>query len=482
MTSFSVYSDLVIESARLNAVRQVMKTYEARFKSVAEDISADSGIPEPVIIDTILRRLMMDLGEGHPGIIGKAGLRHFFYAIASLAWLAIQCLVSVIYPKTRKIIKVDLLLDYWGADNFIFYRAVLERLNPHKGAIFSRKNGKVPGYPDEMNIIYRPVTGRFGRKAALQALFMLRKIFRHISLQDVSFAFLYVILVRKIARYKTDVDGLSASVFYSSGDNYFGGIRYWIYRNNGIGSIVLIQNALRGGMYSETYLYADHYFGFGRAIPGQIGLRAVRFYPIGSMKTWLTKMGPERNEKKFDIVFIEQIVEVNYPETYNIWAYNAVLKNMVRFSREFPELKICFATRAGRENRQGVASANESLILGSPMMLSTEIGTTSYQAMMQSCLVVTYNSTMGFEAASVGIPFIYCNYDRLAFLPPEDDLSVLCDQSYDKFKERVWRLLNSGPELTQYIRRMSDEYLASDRDVPGEIASVINGLIIDGRT
>lgn len=477
MPTFKIFSEPKIESSRLAQVEELIRTRRHAFETLADDISRYFQLGTGEIIDTIKRRLLMDLGEGTSSLLGESGLRRLLRGPAAFLWLAAQCLLSLLRPVRHPRQTVDVLLEYWGADNFVFYRDIIGHLKTRNIAVFSRKP-LAEGYPSHIPVSYRPIDGLFSADAACAVLRALPAAWRHYTASGFNMMFAYLVILRKVARYRTDMEGMEAKVLLSSGDNYYGGVRYSVYKECGLGSLMLMQNALRGGLYAESFIYCDTYFGFGWQTVGQIGLRCHDFRAVGSLKTAIAMSKPRPQTVGYDIAFIEQIVSEDWPETFNRWAYGMVIDNLIRFSNEHGNIKILFVTRPSRVMKLQVAEEIDNKLLSGNIINSSGLDINSYDAILQSKIVVSYNSTMCFEACSVGIPFLYCNYDRLTFLPPEDKFGILCDASYDAFRDRIILLLAGGTEVESYVRTMSDRYLVGGKDIPSEIAVAVNAALV----
>lgn len=437
-------------------------------------------LPREAVWDTVRRRLLMDLADGRDDLLsatGKRGVRGCAKALIAAVWMTLQAIRALLFHRHVQRQDQDMLLDHWGADNFAWYQRILAHLPACRISIFSRTASArhFPDYP----LIHRPFGKPFHGKVAQRLLRALPAVIMLLSGSGhLNICLLGMVLLKKVGDYASDVAGLRARVFLSSGDNYFSAFRYYLYKAGGIGTVALLQNGVRGSAAADSYLYADLYFVHGMATAQVIpGLHCPEIHAIGAIPSWSSlQMARDDVGDALDVVFIEQMVIQDIPDSCSQWAYAAALDNLVAFAREFSDYKICYAVRPNRQGRKGAAE-NDARISGTPVIRSDQLGITSYQALARGAVVVTYNSTMGFEAAGLGKPFLFCNYDALPLLPDDDGVGVLQDSSYPVFRQRLLRLLQPDQDLADYVEIFRQQHMMLAEDPAKTVADRLTPLV-----
>lgn len=462
---------------RLAQVEQIIAEDDGRLIQVLNIISKNVGLPESAILDTLKRRMLLDLAEGRTSIYGSKSVGSRMRGFAALAWLYIKALLSIIVPRRKRIFAdVDLLLDYWGADNFSFYEPVIKHLElqADRIGVFSRKLCP-KNYPPEFKIIYRPWKSFYSAEAAKNVIRIIPMLLKFQKIHNINLLFVSAVLLQRVASHASDALGFKARVMLSSGDNYFSGIRFWSYRRHSVGCLVLLQNGSRGTQYTDSFIYTDHFFGYGSAVPGLIpGLSCRHFHAVGSLKSRavLDQVGRSDLDLKIDVAFVEQVITVDLPDSCWIWAYRLARANFLTFAAKHPNIRCCFITRPNREGMEGAAE-NDAALAGTNVVMSTALGLTSYQAILSSKLITTYNSTLAMEAGGLGTPFIFCNYDNLPFVPNEGEPFFLTDSSYECFERCAFELLSPSHRSIKTLNSLGERYMVSVPDAPLRVAKVI---------
>lgn len=465
-----VYLDLVMTFNRLNRVEAFLGDRHDVVKVMCDNLRSIFGVSETTVLNTIRRRLLIEQGEGECMVLDSHWLYTGIMTVCAASYLLFRSLYSLIFPRKVNAVHVDLLLENWGADNFPHYAEILERLSLKRVAVLSRVKEPL-NFPPHIQVAYRPTGQKLTRHQAKLLIKALVRLFFFIRSRQVHIAWLYIVMAKKISEYSSEISDMSAGILLSSGDNYYGPVRYEIYKKY-IRTIALMQNGIRGSFGSDSFICADYYFSFGHDIWKNIyGLSCDNIVPIGSVKSFSVPRRRLADNLHLDIVFIEQIVKEDVLDSCWRWAYREVMANLVRFAVEHSDLKVCIAMRPWRNSV--VAEENDAWLRGTSILTSTALRLNSYEALQQAKLVITYNSSMGFEAAALGIPFLFCNYDHLPFLPEDDGLGVLCERGYDAFRRRVSKLLNDDCQKSAYTEEFCFRYMAR---VDDPIAMVVETL------
>lgn len=443
---------------------------KAALLPICDRIAAAFDLPSQMVADTVRRRLIMDFAEknqlGGPGLLWK---------ISSVFWLLLSMVAGHLCAPKKDDQRRDVLLDYWGGDNFIHYREAYEAIGDANMAVFSRLP-QADGYPAGLPVIYRKPPFMAPPRVALKGLLVLGRYLVSRAFKkkrNISIFYVIVILIRKIGQYYYDVYGLNSDVFLSSGDNYFEGVRYAIYKQSSIKSVQVIQNGVRGAWLSDVFLYSDVYYSMGEDISAAIPEHHPGVViPVGSVR------GAENCRAigddvpiSFDLTFIEQLFDYDIDGTGSMFSYDKLVKDLVRFAREHPQLSICVATRPLRETFTGsLADRRDGFdeLMDLPnVRYSDRLGMTSYGAVAASKMVLAYTSTLAMEAALFDRPYLYCYDDELLFLQPSG-IGHLFNPSYEEMADRILAIMNSGDRYRDYYREESRKHMIPNRN-PGTI-------------
>jgi hypothetical protein len=435
------------------------------------DIATAFGLPQQAVADTARRRLVMDVAEHRLGHLKPA----LWWRVASLLWITAICLRSLLLPRKWERVCVDLLLDQWDMPVYDqFYGPVVEPLSSLSVALLSRE--EIPlGAPASIPSTHRPYRTLYPRRVAARLLPVLWRWFLRgaFSRAPVNPFYMAVIVLRKIGTYYADVEGVSARLMLSCADNSFEGVRYAVYRQTAIGRIDLMQNAMRGSLSHDMYLYADTYFAQGTVIRQLMpGLQTEHLVPIGSFRAAEARRAlAGTSENRFDIAFIEQLFVSDMEGNNSRAAYDTVVDYLARFARSHPEVRICIAVRPGSVagDRMARRVDEKKRLEGTGVVWSNNLDfRNSYEVVSASKLVVSYCSTLAFEAAIFGRRFLLCLPDTLYHLSSMRGPAILAKPTYEQFECRVLELLDESTAqgFDDYFEALGQEWM-HPHDDPG---------------
>ena len=117
------------------------------------------------------------------------------------------------------------------------------------------------------------------------------------------------------------------------------------------------------------------------------------------------KPGPRSNS--IDILFIEQIYRCHTKEHKIFLKF---LKHMVRYAKERPELKVKYSGRFEPKPDKGSLKNIDSVLTGSPIKRVNDRGVEgSYKHILDTNVVVSYDSSIRLEALAMGKAVLTCN-------------------------------------------------------------------------
>lgn len=287
--------------------------------------------------------------------------------------------------------------------------------------------------------------------------------FVYLYLKFVYYYIVYTLRVQNVKEVKN---------FVSAGDNYFDPMMYFIYKKNGIKNILLIQTAIRGEDFqSSFFMTCDSYFAFDkRIVNNYLGLKAYNGVKhIASFKLYNAVKDINIKESKYDIVFIETpadneaIMDKNHPNYLHARSFFNSLEMLNKFAEKYPTIKVLYRVkRKGKfpKKEKLFEEKRNSILRDSLIILDKKIHKNSYEAILDSKLVLYVFSTMGLESITLGKRVLCCNLDRIGnLLSCKDEIGVIVENSFDIFEEKILTLLNDGNVNVQnYFQEKQKKY------------------------
>ncbi|MBI5211316.1 MAG: hypothetical protein HY927_15185 [Elusimicrobia bacterium] len=266
--------------------------------------------------------------------------------------------------------------------------------------------------------------------------------------------------------------------------------RYLGFKRHCAGSLVLIQNAERGGMNLAAYYgMADCYLAFGAYVGPlvqEMGSRIGRVVPVGSL-TLNSHHAPIEALRRsaapalYDLLVIDQGLDPDDLTPRYASAMEKLLINAGELKRRRPAYRIAYQLRhyaAPAAKDATVEKARRHLGPGVVILDNKGAGEV-YQNLFLSKLAVTFASTCGFEAFFLrrGLKTLFVNYtgDPVENICP-DPRFQLCDAKadYDLFEARVSELL--AADIADIPESARARHLAFDGKVSERIVSFLKPL------
>ena len=260
------------------------------------------------------------------------------------------------------------------------------------------------------------------------------------------------------------------------------------FRQNGSGRMTVIQNGERIRHPHLAYGLMDSYQVFGSAyerILGEIKVKAGRFQPVGApcLNERFELVQQARAQNKgvlYDVLFIDQGIHpyngLDQRSDRGLWK---ILELLARFKKENPEFRAAYQLRyyspAAAAAKSAVLGALKALFGEGLLLLENEGRGESYINSLRSELVITFESTLGFEAMMLGRKAFFVNFSG-------DPAETLCadprfqledaSADYARFAARLKELL--ALELTEIPEVARERHLAFDGRVQERIAASLN--------
>lgn len=464
-------------------VENIYSKNKDAFEVLGKIFLEEYSIPLEVTRDEVKRRILGGLENQLPSkwLHSPKGFIHslamYLAAMAYLLWCA---LFGTHYPKAE----VDVLFDYWVPTTDKWYAEIIENLPALKIAAISPSFYQ--GYnhsliPASNMLVRKPRP--FSRKAA-QAGFISH--FRRFNFYwdltkqtNIDFVDLGLRLCADVVRHISNIDGITAKILVSANDNGYSPYRYHLYRSNGVGSIFLIQNGGRVALteFFNSYIYSDFYIGWSQQrMDDFVEMRVQNKIAMGPLllSKFLLSRGGEDTGILYDIVFIEQ---PHSPVSPQHVIYLKLLQNLARFSVENPEIRVAYSRRRDIHEFPSLSAQFDAILRESAVaILDVTSHLSSYENVLRSSVVVSFDSSMRCEAILLGKPVLSCTYRHDDFIVKYSDPCLVSSDDYGDFSHKLEFLLSNleSPTISDAFarqRKTMDEHVVEN--VPQAVANLI---------
>ena len=265
--------------------------------------------------------------------------------------------------------------------------------------------------------------------------------------------------------------------------------RYVAFRRNCSGDFIVIQNGERTYHPMFAYGMTDRYFVFGQAqvkILKDLRVRAKQFEPVGALylNEYFDQLRDDFQRKDedclYDILFVDQsIYPFNGFTKRSGQALEKILEHLNELKRRHPEFRIAYQLRnygTDLKLKNAVLNRLGQLFTEKIEMLDHQgLGNlASYQNLFRTNLIVTFESTLGFEALRLGRKVLFVNYsgDPSETLCTDERFQIEDETAdFDNFERHVLYLLQM--RLTEIPEVALERHLAFDGKVQERILSYL---------
>lgn len=444
---------------------------EKIFSYFEEKFKKDFDIPKNIIKDTIkgyLVQIVCNQGVSTQLLKKRSVIVSIFlYPIVFFYFFYLS-----FFAKKSNKAEVDILYEEWnsiGTHFEKFYMPIYKTLLNRKQAVFSVTKEKNSSFQNDIEIIERSINFNFEKEIS-QKVF--KKSFTNFFVlvnfsikYDFDFLNLYLRILRAMCKYETESKNIKADFLITACDNGYNALRYYIYKKNGIKNIISIQNGIRGSNHpyaGDMYLYSDFYCSYGKEqIKNMHGLKIKEIIYTGSFPLFFLSQSYKNNIIiVYDIVFIEEYSNIDLENSYKVTTFKKILKNLIKLS-ENNNLKIAYRVRKVREIALDKYYLQiDELLKNTNIIFESSQSINSYEAIMKAKMVLTYSSSMGFEALGLGKKVLFCNYDNFDFLENKDSVSVSLNSDYEEFEKKLLYLLNTDYSLIEnHYNKLKLDYM-----------------------
>ncbi|NQY23170.1 MAG: hypothetical protein HRT41_04005 [Campylobacteraceae bacterium] len=292
--------------------------------------------------------------------------------------------------------------------------------------------------------------------------------------------------LKQYALYYSSSCNIKVDILISAHDNGYTALKYFIFKQNGIKNIFLIQNGTRDPL--DNYIFCDDYFAHSIKQIELQNIVAKNKYPIGSIPLYSKIKEYKSVEKKYDICFIEEMHRISSkmdpmekePFEFNA-VYNKLIDNVIKFSNTHRNIKICFIRRIvdmsnfNYLRKQTIERLYTRLKLNN--IYVSKIIEDSYLNVMASDITVFYMSTLGFEALGFEKKILNCNYNKHRALMLNDlEIGVVLKDDYSSFEKKLLFLIeNNSKETKNYYENKKFQYM----NINGDPSKFISNRILE---
>lgn len=397
-------------------------------------------------------------------------------------------LVILLFQSKRIIKKTefyDVAFDCWG-DNAKHNQLYFERfylnfnnlLKDKKRAIFEpynkKDNSDIIASLNNISLIKSNYNNIQSRIIIRIIKYYSRYIFKMIRLSlkmNTNFIIIFMKILRQYIIHQKNTQNInSIKYLISAGDNYYTPLMYYIYKNNGIDNIYLIQNGTRNeAMDSSFYITCDKYFSISDTmVDNYLGLKAYNcIINICSLRLYDATYKINKNKQTYDIVFIggasgNDIFNNKKHKLYKITEnYLEALKLLAEFSNKNKQYNIIYTDKPKNKPEKYTTYINlrNEIINSSNILLDSNLHKNSYEAIVDSKVVIYSDSTLGFESIVLGKNVLCCNFGNFDFLLSQnDEIGVIINNDYKIFEKKIFKLLKNDSIVERYFKKKRNLY------------------------
>jgi len=263
--------------------------------------------------------------------------------------------------------------------------------------------------------------------------------------------------------------------------------RYLAFKRGCPGKFAVIQNGERGYHPSWSFGMLDYYFTFGTAyvtMARQLSYHMEDAFPVGSLglNQYYGILEGQNFEQKFDILYIDNgsIYPPNYGGLEETVAKSEeiIFSHLSKFKARHKNCNIAYQLRFYGDDLQQknyILNILKKYFPEGILVVDNDGSGESYKNMKRSKLVMTFQSTMGFESMMLGVKTLFVNYSGYKSETYCDDSRFQIDDpghDYILFEQKVEDLLFSRntdiPEIAY------ERHFLFDGKVQERIATILN--------
>ncbi|QUX94506.1 hypothetical protein C0J08_03350 [Marinomonas sp. CT5] len=323
-------------------------------------------------------------------------------------------------------------------------------------------------YVDKKNFVFRFLSVFFDFKFFFKIIGFSLK-------ENVNFLYLFVRFFIGYIKIISFCKNINSSVYCSANDIEAYLLLHEILKKNNV-KYILIQSSLRE-QYHLLYKGADYVCCYSENQRNMYMHESNDFKNVvscGSIKNleFLNKKVPV----KYDVMLVEQFADRSGFAYASNEAYVDILKNYIRFSKEFPEYSFAYRVRPEKREERRHIKLYDSIfeeLEQSKIILDSE--GSSYEAVKSSRLVIGYFSTLCFESIGLGVPALFFYYDDFKYeifdYNNSSDDFLVTDSSYEIFKASILKKLKENNN--EYFEKYKPIYMNQKESVVDDLLDEI---------
>jgi len=305
----------------------------------------------------------------------------------------------------------------------------------------------------------------------------------------VNLLYIYLRLLRRMLMHSSQVDTVSSKVIISAVDYYWNPIKYFYYKKN-IDKIVLIQhNHKYNYLYGRALMYCDNYFAHSTHSIDKISINQDSVIKsIGSLQVY-DFIKNSKDKLKYDILFINQTVNDNLKDgtplldqDLLIKSHSKLIDNFTQYLNKNKDIKVVYMTKPTYMEVEPAKSIRKSFDTNKNIDFFSAYGKSTFDLVSKSKVIINMYSSVGREAYGMDKKVLWVNYDNCCSLfdldIAEDDIHTLVtDNSYQAFEERINLLLSDDKEVDNHYKKLKEKYMNIQENPAKIIAAKINEIL-----
>ena len=237
--------------------------------------------------------------------------------------------------------------------------------------------------------------------------------------------------------------------------------------------VISIQNGARlhmGGFNNKREFLLPHYFTFGEYEKDLLKKYNIKYQSckaVGSVKLglFLEKNTRIKNNRNC-ICFISQYVPlINEFKDDGVKRLKTVYSNLITWNNENERRSIRIAMRNNKNDNYYINEVNFfELPKAADIELINNTDYSSYQAGLDSSIVVTIDSTLGFELFGLGKKVLFCGMTINKSLPQSKNVKLIFNKMPDFVSLKSLDQSDFNSKISKLIDMSNEEYLSRTKN------------------
>ena len=323
----------------------------------------------------------------------------------------------------------------------------------------------------------------------IKDIFYIFSLYKISKKHNLNFIYLYLMILRRLLLYSSQVSNIESKVLISAGDYYWNPLRYMCYKRK-IQNIILLQHNNKDNyLFGRLFPYCDYYYGYSKGSISKLeGINFSKKYAVGSFQLidFL-----KQKDTLYDILFINQTVydkaiKFNTPNLNQeklIYEHNILIDNFKKYLSKNKDINALYVCKPTYLNIMPAKIIQKDFKNIKNIRFVESYGQEMFSNVSKSKLIINIYSGVGIEAYGLDKKVLWINYNKCCELfeidTKEEDLHVMInDTTYEAFEERVNLLLSENEEVDEHYKKLKEKYMNIQENPAKIVADKINELIM----